>query len=233
MTNVQRGICWAIGTALVVLMAAFVGTIWLANWTSQREATIFASLSTTAFRQGFCDRALRLAVAGLPALEGAFPWSYRSPQLQGELALFASDQDCFFRSALVGHSGLVNDVAFSADGSRIVTASWDGTARVWDTKTGDKLAVLVGHKAWVNSAAFSPDGSRVVTASADKTARIWNAKTGALLTTLTGHTDWVRTAAFSPDGSRVVTAADDNTARVWDAETGALVATLSGHTEAV
>jgi hypothetical protein len=63
--------------------------------------------------------------------------------------------------------------AFSPDGSRIVTASSDQTARVWDAKTGAILATLSGHNGWVNSAAFGPDGSRVVTASLDRTARIW------------------------------------------------------------
>ena len=71
--------------------------------------------------------------------------------------------------------------AFSPDGSRIVTASRDNTARLWDAKTGAALATLSGHTDAVTSAAFSPDGSRVVTASEDKTARLWDAKTGAAL----------------------------------------------------
>ena len=115
--------------------------------------------------QGFCDRALRLAVAGLPPLDGAFPLSFRSPVLQGELSSFGSMQDCYFQLALAGHTGLVNSAAFSPDGKRIVTASWDKTARVWDADDGRGADPLIGHKAWVHSAAFSPDGKRIVTAS--------------------------------------------------------------------
>jgi WD40 repeat protein len=66
--------------------------------------------------------------------------------------------------------------AFSPDGLRIVTASADTTARIWDTATGKEIAVLRGHDDAVYSAAFSPDGLRIVTASADTTARIWDTR---------------------------------------------------------
>jgi WD40 repeat protein len=221
----------AVAAGFIAAGAALRGAAWESYRTSQREARIFASLSADAFKQGFCDRALRFAVVGLPPLDGAFPLSFRSPVLQGELSLFGSMHDCHFQLALAGHTGLVNAAAFSADGARIVTASWDATARVWDATTGAALTRLIGHKAWVHSAAFSPDGTRVVTASWDKTARIWDAATGAVLATLSGHTGPVNGAAFSPDGSRLVTASNDNTARLWDAKTGVLLATLAGHDE--
>jgi WD40 repeat protein len=73
---------------------------------------------------------------------------------------------------LKGHTGSVNSANFSADGSKIVTASFDNTARVWDVK-GNPIAVLNGHKGWVRSANFSADGSKIVTASFDNTARVW------------------------------------------------------------
>ncbi len=67
-----------------------------------------------------------------------------------------------------------HSAAFSGDGTRVVTASFDKTARVWDAATGRELAALKGHEGPVSSAAFSGDGTRVVTASADKTARVWD-----------------------------------------------------------
>jgi len=118
-------------------------------------------------------------------------------------------------ATLSGHTGLVNSAAFSPNGDRIVTASFDNTARLWDARTGAVLATLSGHTDRVVSAVFSPDGASVVTASADKTARVWDSKTGAILAALSGHADWVNSAAFSPDGSRVVTASLDRTARIW------------------
>jgi WD40 repeat protein len=131
------------------------------------------------------------------------------------------------------HTGRVHCAAFSPDGKRVVTASGDGTARVWDAATGARLAELVGHAGAVASAAFSPDGKQIVTASSDRTARVWDAATGAGLAEFRGHTDLLRIATFSPDGTRIVTASDDKTARVWDAATGASVAELAGHADSV
>ena len=60
----------------------------------------------------------------------------------------------------------------------MVTASWDGTARVWEAATGKAIGEPLRHEEAVNSAAFSPDGRFVVTASSDGTARVWEAATG-------------------------------------------------------
>jgi TPR repeat protein len=127
-------------------------------------------------------------------------------------------------AVLSGHGGTVFSAAFSPDGTRIVTASDDRTARIWDPRTGAPLAVLSGHGGAVKFAAYSPDGTRIVTASSDKTARIWDARTGTPLAVVSGHSDGVNSAAYSPDGTRLVTASDDKTAQVWDARVPADIA---------
>lgn len=132
-----------------------------------------------------------------------------------------------------GHSSAVNSAAYNSYGTRIVTASDDNTARVWDAQTGQQLLELSGHTSAVSSSAYSPDGTRIVTASGDDTARVWDAQTGQQLLELSGHFYWVRSAAYSPDGSTIVTASDDDTARVWDAQTGQQLLELSGHTSGV
>lgn len=77
------------------------------------------------------------------------------------------------RAELRGHQGRIRHVEYSPDGKRVVTASDDGTARVWDATTEEVLAELRGHQGSVWQAGFSPDGKRVVTASADGTAWVW------------------------------------------------------------
>ena len=80
--------------------------------------------------------------------------------------------------ALFGHSGSVLSVAWSSDGTRLATASTDGSARVWDTATGHTLLDLTGHTSNVWSVAWSPDGTRLATASDDGSARMWDTATG-------------------------------------------------------
>ena len=128
--------------------------------------------------------------------------------------------------ALSGHGGVVWSAAFSADGGRVVTSSWDETARIWDMATSRELVRLVGHTGRLVHAQFSPDGRRVVTAAYDNTARVWDAATGRELLRLVGHSRQVMSAIYSPDGRRIATVSTDKTARIWDAETGAILRVL-------
>jgi hypothetical protein len=118
------------------------------------------------------------------------------------------------------HEGQVVSGVFSPDGTRVLTASGDYTARLWNAESGAAIAQPLRHNQQVNSARFSPDGRRVVTASLDNTGRVWDALTGAPITGPLRHSEPLVNAEFSRDGSRVVTAAVDGTARVWDARTG-------------
>jgi WD40 repeat protein/serine/threonine protein kinase len=129
--------------------------------------------------------------------------------------------------ALSGHTREIYVARFNADGTRIVTASGDGTARIWNGLTGEPIATLPhGDRTAVYRAAFSPDGTRVVTGSSDSLARIWDVATGEMKTELSGHTGRVYACEFSPDGRRIVTGSADRTARVWEAARGDLIIAL-------
>ena len=84
---------------------------------------------------------------------------------------------------LEGHSGAVNSVAFSHDSTRLASASWDRTVKIWDTSSGACLQTLEGHSSAVYSVAFSHDSTRLASASGDGTVKIWDASSGECLWT--------------------------------------------------
>jgi hypothetical protein len=111
----------------------------------------------------------------------------------------------------------------------VVSASSDGTLKVWELETGKQEATLEGHWDKVNGCAVTPDGRRVVSASSDGTLKVWELKTGREEATLEGHRASVTGCAVTPDGRHVVSASGDKTLKVWELETGKEVATLEGH----
>jgi Tol biopolymer transport system component len=195
------------------------------------QANILGELSGTRLLRGEFDSALRLA-SHSTRIDLALP-SDAVKASPAAAALAAAVSQANWRFVLSGHDDAVNSAAFSPDGTRIVTASGDGTARLWDAATAKEIAVLRGHDESVHSAAFSPGGTRIVTASSDNTARIWDAASAKEVAVLRGHETIVYSAAFSPDGRRIVTASGDKTARLWDAATAKQIAVLRGHDDFV
>jgi hypothetical protein len=118
------------------------------------------------------------------------------------------------------HQGIVWHAAYSPDGTRIVTASADRSARVWDSRTSEPLLEPVRHEKGVFLATFSPDGERILTTSDDATARVWNARTGEPVSPSMQHASRIWMGAFSPDGRLVATGSDDRTVRLWDPKSG-------------
>ena len=118
----------------------------------------------------------------------------------------------------LAHNGWVRGVTFSPDGARVVSASDDRTARLWDRSDGREIG-RISHEGWVRAVAFSADGKRMVTSGDDRAARMWDARTGTQIG-LVRHGGGVWGVAFSRDGARVATASGDTTARIWDGANG-------------
>ncbi|MEO3855570.1 WD40 repeat domain-containing protein [Acrocarpospora sp. B8E8] len=127
-------------------------------------------------------------------------------------------------STLLGHRDWVVDLAWCRD--LLASASADGTAKVWNGKTGRLLQTL-DHRGWVSHVAFAelPDGTMLLaTAAQDGKVRVWNPLTGELIHTLTGHMMEVSCVAWTvlPNGRALLASSGyDQIVRVWDGQTGA------------
>ena len=116
-----------------------------------------------------------------------------------------------------GHVDGVTAVAWSPDGRRIVTGSYDATIRVWDAVTGEELLSLE-HGSQVESVVWSPDGS-CIAAGSDDGVRVLDAVTGEELLSLE-HGNQVESVVWSPDGRRIAAGFVGDGVRVLDAVTG-------------
>ncbi len=126
---------------------------------------------------------------------------------------------------LPGHENYCTSVTFSRDGSRMASASNDGTARIWDTATWKTLHILPNPfrgdliQKIFHDAAFSPAGDLLALASHDGTVQVWNAMNGELVQTLRGHANGVTSVAFSPDGHTLASGSYESSVRLWNVAT--------------
>ncbi|HWN69745.1 MAG TPA: PQQ-binding-like beta-propeller repeat protein, partial [Haliangium sp.] len=128
----------------------------------------------------------------------------------------------------IAHASRVFRASWARDGARIVTSGDDGTARLWDARTGKLLQTLTGHEKPVTAAEIDPSGRQVMTTSLDQTVRLWDTASGALLRTLAQHTLQVASGRYSRDGTQIITASADTTARIFTAG-GEPLQLLEGH----
>ncbi|HNQ91126.1 MAG TPA: protein kinase, partial [Verrucomicrobiota bacterium] len=248
------GVVLAASVSLALLLGMVLAAVGFVRASRQRDRAVAAEQQAERERQEAVHQRQR-AEAGLRQLElrAARDWFARDESARG-LSLLASlvRQDpadrvvaeWLMNELMHRNHGLpvmppivegdaVTLATFSPDGRRILTASRDNSARVWDASTGEALTPPLRHDptlvkageflAGVHSlvAAFSPDGRRVVTGSIDGAARVWDAATGEPLTPSLLHSNWVCWVTFSPDGAQVATACKDGRGRLWNALTGA------------
>jgi WD40 repeat protein/tetratricopeptide (TPR) repeat protein len=144
--------------------------------------------------------------------------------------------------ALPGHTGGIARLAYSPDGTRLASASADGTVKIWDVATARELRTLPRLAGTVAAVAFSPDAKRLAAAgnTAGKRATgnaitVFEADTGRQVLTLKGHADAVTALAYSPDGKRLASSSGSferlkasGEVKVWDAASGKELFTAAG-----
>jgi WD40 repeat protein len=127
----------------------------------------------------------------------------------------------------VAHGGPITSAAFSPDGARVVTASYDTTLKLWDVATRRLIRTFVRHsnEGIIRhvAVAFSPDGTRVVSGCVDG-MKLWDVATGRLIRAFEVNSFFrytsVQTVVFSPDGKRLLAGLNDGAAELWDVAGG-------------
>jgi WD40 repeat protein/serine/threonine protein kinase len=124
-----------------------------------------------------------------------------------------------------GHGDRVEHASFSPDGEWIITASDDGTAKLWRAGTGEEVATFDGEAGHVEKAVFSRNGTHVVTSHGDGFTRVWDLGSGRTMLQVEGDA-----VALSPDGKCIATAGGPGGwAASYDLVTGQEQFRLEGH----
>ncbi|MCC6369263.1 MAG: TIR domain-containing protein [Bryobacterales bacterium] len=115
------------------------------------------------------------------------------------------------------HEAEIKQLTFSADGARILTASSDGSARVWEAKTGRRISAVRPHEGELGIAGISPDGDFVATGGRGPRDPVclWKGSSGEHVRCFRGHFGSVEEILFTTEGKRMLTPAADGTARLW------------------
>ena len=133
------------------------------------------------------------------------------------------------KSVLSNHTDRVNSLAFSLDGTFLVSGSSDDTANLWDIQTGGVIKTFFGHTKPVWSVSISPDCTIIASGSQDHTIRLWDAQTGECHCVIDGHSNHVNSVSFSPTNPKLlVSASDDGTIRQWGVDGHQIGSTYEG-----
>jgi WD40 repeat protein len=138
---------------------------------------------------------------------------------EGAIQLWDAETGVPREPALLGHGDWISGLAYSPDGGRLVSSSWDGTIMLWDVSSGKALGQSAAvHRDRVTSVAFSPDGNTIASGGLDKRVILWDAETLQLTYDLPDDRFGVSSVAFDPSGKRLAAGNLDGTVTLWNLE---------------
>lgn len=118
----------------------------------------------------------------------------------------------------VGHTEIVSDL--QVRDQLMLSASWDGKAKLWDIASGLSIQKFVGHEGRIYAASFDQGGKWIATAGSDRVVRMWDLDSGKIVRTFEGHTDAITAVQFLHVDKHLITHSLDGTTRIWDVESG-------------
>ena len=194
-------------------------------------------VSTTHSQRRLSRRAVLFGLAGVAVgtVVSNGIWLAKSAGLPGEGSKTTPPPPVTALYTYTGHKASVLSAAWSPDGYRIASGSYDTTVQVWGAFAGWPSLTYPGHKDYVWSVAWSPDGKYIASAggSYDKTVRVWDAATGNPIYTFNDYTDGVNSVVWSPDGKLIASGSYDKLVLVRDPFNQTTPFILSGHTDGV
>lgn len=183
-----------------------------------------------------------LAASNTPAFDGAFekPLTILTVNAQRtmcaaagvvggkEVVIVRNTENGQTVATLAGHEAAIRSIAFSPDGSRLVTGSDDNTVRIWNLGNPQQpeQAKLTGHAAAVTAVAFNADGQQVLSGSADHVVRLWNLADNQPLKDFAGHAGAIISVGFAT-GNQPFSVSADKSVRFWNPADGAQARTFS------
>ncbi len=229
--KLQRLITGAIGVGLIVS----IGLTILA-WTQRQQAVTQRDATQHVLSLSDLSKAQELIASGeapsalafLARAVGNYP---KGSGVASDRLWFALTQRAWPLplSAPMRHKAAIIAATFSPDEQRVLTASRDFSAQLWDAATGRAVGEPIKHPAVVRCAAFSPDGKQVVTGCDDAKVRLWSIDQGKCNLRWTGeHENSISAVAFSHGGSYIATGSQDHALSVWEVSTGKRVFNVFG-----
>lgn len=203
-----------------LLAAGSYGHVAVWNLTNARCVRVLTNVLGAVNDLKFSPDGKLLAVAG------------GQPSAKGDLRLYQTS-DWKLLGVLRGHDDVAFAIAFSPDGTRLASASFDQTVRLWDVPARTALRSFKHHSDFVYAVAFSPDGTRLASASKDRTVQLIDTQTGKTIFTYSGMEQDVMAVAFHPDGNSLVSSGFETALSWWNARNGEKVRKQSGHGVAV
>ncbi|GAB1469437.1 hypothetical protein MASR2M66_03130 [Chloroflexota bacterium] len=197
----------------------------LRNWDTEAQPTLF-------FQQ-FLNESLEfdlselqvhaelyLTQTGLPYLSERFKMGRESPELL---------------LTLIGHTDTVTSLDISADGKLVVSASSDGTIRIWSLSSGVELKTLASHQGAIKKVAITPDNRIVISASTSRSIKTWDVDSGREIHTLSSESVEIRITALAitPDGRFLFEGRESGRFYLWDINRGQKLDELAGHFKTV